>query len=67
MPKRGTGIITSTPRAATRRPARAISPNHARVAFLTAQIGAQRRARGAWQAQRAAAGGDVSAALAWDR
>ena len=44
--------------------ARAISPNHARVAFLTAQIGAQRERAVLGKAQRAAASGDVSAALA---
>jgi TonB family protein len=44
--------------------ARAINPNHPRVAFLTAQIGAQRERLVLGKAQRAAAGGDVSAALA---
>ena len=44
--------------------ARGISPNHPRVAFLTAQIGAQRERLVLGKAQRAAAGGDVSAALA---
>lgn len=44
--------------------ARAISPNHPRVAFLTAQIGAQRERAVLGKAQRAAAGGDVGAALA---
>jgi TonB family protein len=44
--------------------ARAISPNHPRVAFLTAQIGAQRERAVLGRAQRAAAGGDVGAALA---
>ncbi len=44
--------------------ARGISPNHPRVAFLTAQIGAQRERAVLGKAQRAAAGGDVGAALA---
>jgi TonB family protein len=44
--------------------ARAISPNHPRVAFLSAQIGAQRERAVLGKAQRAAAGGDVGAALA---
>lgn len=44
--------------------AHAISPNHPRVAFLTAQIGAQRERAVLGKAQRAAAGGDVGAALA---
>jgi TonB family protein len=44
--------------------ARAINPNHPRVAFLTAQIGAQRERLVLGKAQRAAAGGDVGAALA---
>jgi len=44
--------------------ARAINPRHARVAFLTAQIGAQRERLVLGRAQRAAAGGDVGAALA---
>ena len=44
--------------------ARAINPRHVRVAFLTAQIGAQRERLVLGRAQRAAAGGDVSAALA---
>ena len=44
--------------------ARAINPSHPRVAFLTAQIGAQRERAVLGKAQRAAAGGDVSAALA---
>jgi TonB family protein len=44
--------------------ARAISPGHARVAFLLAQIGAQRERAVLGRAQRAAAGGDVNAALA---
>jgi protein TonB len=44
--------------------ARAINPHHVRVAFLTAQIGAQRERLVLGRAQRAAAGGDVSAALA---
>ena len=44
--------------------ARAINPNHPRVAFLTAQIGAQRERAVLGKAQRAAAGGDVGAALA---
>ena len=44
--------------------ARALSPNHPRVAFVTAQIGAQRERAVLGKAQRAAAGGNVSAALA---
>jgi protein TonB len=44
--------------------ARAIGPDHARVAFLAAQIGAQRERAVLNKAQRAAAGGDVAAALA---
>src|SRR5262249_44291712 len=44
--------------------ARAISPTHPRVAFLAAQIGAQRDRAVPGKAQRAAAGGDVAAALA---
>jgi protein TonB len=44
--------------------ARAISPTHPRVAFLAAQIGAQRERAVLGKAQRAAAGGDVAAALA---
>ena len=44
--------------------ARAISPNHPRVAFLSAQIGAQRERLILSKAQRAAASGDVSSALA---
>jgi TonB family protein len=44
--------------------ARAISPGHPRVAFVTAQIGAQRERAVLGKAQRAAAGGDVSGALA---
>lgn len=44
--------------------ARAISPNHPRIAFLTAQIDAQRERAVLGKAQRAAAGGDVGAALA---
>jgi len=44
--------------------ARAISPGHARVGFLLAQIGAQRERAVLGKAQRAAAGGDVNAALA---
>jgi TonB family protein len=44
--------------------ARAIRPDHARVAFLAAQIGAQRERAVLNKAQRAAAGGDVAGALA---
>ena len=44
--------------------ARALSPNHPRVAFVTAQIGAQRERAVLGKAQRAAASGNVSAALA---
>jgi TonB family protein len=44
--------------------ARAISPHHARVAFVVAQISAQRERAVLDKAQRAAAGGDVTAALA---
>jgi TonB family protein len=44
--------------------ARAIGPDHARVAFLAAQIGAQRESAVLNKAQRAAAGGDVAGALA---
>lgn len=44
--------------------ARGISPNHPRVAFLTAQIGAQRERAVLGKAQREAASGDVGAALA---
>lgn len=43
--------------------ARAINPSHPRVAFLTAQIGAQRERAVLGKAQRAAASGDVNAAL----
>jgi protein TonB len=44
--------------------ARAIGPGHARVAFLAAQISAQRERAVLNKAQRAAAGGDVAGALA---
>ena len=44
--------------------ARAIDPNHARVAFVAAQIGAQRERAVLGKAQRAAAAGDVAGALA---
>jgi protein TonB len=44
--------------------ARAISPNHPRVAFVTAQIAAQRDRAVLGKAQRAAAGGNVASALA---
>jgi TonB family protein len=44
--------------------ARAIDPNHARVAFVAAQIGAQRERAVLNRAQRAAAGGDLAGALA---
>jgi TonB family protein len=44
--------------------ARAIDPSHARVAFVAAQIGAQRERAVLSKAQRAAAGGDVAGALA---
>ncbi len=44
--------------------ARAINPSHPRVAFLSAQIGAQRERLILSKAQRAAASGDVSSALA---
>jgi len=44
--------------------ARAIGPGHPRVAFLAAQIGAQRESAVLNKAQRAAAGGDVAGALA---
>jgi protein TonB len=44
--------------------ARAIGPDHPRVAFLAAQIGAQRENAVLNKAQRAAAGGDVAGALA---
>jgi protein TonB len=44
--------------------ARAIDPNHARVAFLAAQIDAQRERAVLTRAQRAAAGGDLAGALA---
>jgi protein TonB len=44
--------------------ARSISPNHPRVAFLSAQIGAQRERLVLSKAQRAAASGDVGSALA---
>jgi TonB family protein len=44
--------------------ARAIDPNHARVAFVAAQIGAQRERAVLGRAQRAAAAGDVAGALA---
>ncbi len=44
--------------------ARAINPSHPRVAFLAAQLGAQRERAVLGKAQRAAAGGDVNAALA---
>jgi TonB family protein len=44
--------------------ARAINPSHPRVAFLSAQIGAQRERLILSKAQRAAASGDVGSALA---
>jgi TonB family protein len=44
--------------------ARAIGPDHARVAFLAAQISAHRDSAVLNKAQRAAAGGDVAGALA---
>ena len=44
--------------------ARAIGPDHPRVAFIAAQIGAQRERAVLNKAQRAAAGGDVAGALA---
>jgi periplasmic protein TonB len=44
--------------------ARSIDPNHPRVAFLVAQIGAQREHAVLEKAQRAAAGGNVAGALA---
>jgi protein TonB len=44
--------------------ARAIDPDHARVAFVAAQIGAQRERAVLGKAQRAAAAGDVAGALA---
>ncbi|HEY1873568.1 MAG TPA: energy transducer TonB [Steroidobacteraceae bacterium] len=44
--------------------ARVIVPDHPRVAFLAAQIGAQRESAVLNKAQRAAAGGDVAGALA---
>jgi TonB family protein len=44
--------------------ARGINPSHPRVTFLVAQIGAQRERAVLGKAQRAAAGGDVGAALA---
>ena len=44
--------------------ARAISPQHPRVAFLEAQIGAQRERAVLGKAQRAAASGNVAGALA---
>ena len=44
--------------------ARAISPDHVRVAFIAAQIGAERERAVLNKAQRAAAGGDVAGALA---
>jgi protein TonB len=44
--------------------ARAINASHPRVAFLGAQVGAQRERAVLGKAQRAAAGGDVAAALA---
>ena len=44
--------------------ARSISPSHPQVAFLSAQIGAQRERLILSKAQRAAASGDVSSALA---
>ena len=44
--------------------ARAISPQHPRVAFLEAQLGAQRERAVLGKAQRAAASGNVAAALA---
>jgi TonB family protein len=44
--------------------ARAIDANHARVAFLAAQVGAQRERAVLNKAQRAAAGGDIAGALA---
>jgi TonB family protein len=44
--------------------ARTINPSHPRVAFLSAQIGAQRERLILSKAQRAAASGDVSSALA---
>jgi TonB family protein len=44
--------------------ARSVSPNHPRVAFLEAQIGAQRERAVLGKAQRAAASGNVAGALA---
>ena len=44
--------------------ARIIGPDHPRVAFVAAQIGAQRERAVLNKAQRAAAGGDVAGALA---
>jgi len=44
--------------------ARAISPDHPRVAFVTAQIGAQRERAMLGKAQRTAAAGNVAAAIA---
>ena len=44
--------------------ARSVSPNHPRVAFLEAQIGAQRERAVLGAAQRAAASGNVAGALA---
>jgi protein TonB len=44
--------------------ARTVSPNHPRVAFLEAQIGAQRERAVLGKAQRAAASGNVAGALA---
>ena len=44
--------------------ARALGPSHPRVAFVTEQISAQRERAVLGKAQRAAAGGNVSAALA---
>ena len=44
--------------------ARAINPQHPRVAFLEAQIGAQRERAVLGKAQRAAASGNVAGALA---
>lgn len=44
--------------------ARSVNPNHPRVAFLEAQIGAQRERAVLGQAQRAAASGNVAGALA---
>ena len=44
--------------------ARAINPDHPRVAFLVAQLGAQREQQILGEAQRAAASGNVAGALA---